>query len=177
MRGMEKAISDRYQAGQLNDTTTKEVLVLGIGNYLMGDEGVGVHFIHDLMASNVHLPNVDILDGGVGGFSLMSYFDDYKHVIIVDATMDGNISGTVKLIKPKFASDFPKALSAHDFGLKDMIESMYILGNVPELYLFTISIPSIKPMCIELSQEVKASLPELINRVNILVEEISSLES
>lgn len=171
MRDIEKGISDRFNQVQKKEDQ-KQILILGIGNYLMGDEGIGVHFIHEIIRKNIVFPESDILDGGVGGFALMGYFDSYEHIIFVDATMDGKAPGTITEIKPKFASDFPQALSAHDFGLKDMIESMYILGNVPTLYLFTVSIPSIKPMCIELSNEVKSALPELIHQVKARVEQI-----
>ncbi|MBT8230877.1 MAG: hydrogenase maturation protease [Bacteroidia bacterium] len=172
MRSIEQNLSQRINqpAGKEDG---KNILVLGIGNYLMGDEGIGVHFIHELVNKKLSFDKADILDGGVGGFMLMNYFDSYDHVIFIDATMDGKADGTISLIKPKFASDFPKALSAHDFGLKDMIESLYLLGRVPELYLFTISIPEIKPMTMELSAEVEASIPELIKKVRTLISQIN----
>lgn len=178
MRAIEKAISDRIISGAENALQEKkDTLVLGVGNFLMGDEGVGVHFIHELIKRDIRYHNADILDGGVGGFALMSYFDQYDHVIFVDATMDGKPDGTISLIKPKFASDFPQAISAHDFGLKDMIESMYLLGEVPKLYLFTVSIPEIKPMTLQLSQAVRAAIPILIKNVGKLVTNISELNS
>ncbi len=69
--------------------------------------------------------------------------------------MDGKPAGTISLIRPKFASDFPSALSVHDVGLKDMIEAVYLMEKVPDIHLFTISIDEINPMTIELSQESK----------------------
>jgi hydrogenase maturation protease len=164
MRDIEQAISDRLQR-HTTLADKKNILILGIGNYLMGDEGIGVQYIHDIIKNKIDFPDADVLDGGVGGFALMSCFDDYDHVIIIDATMDGNSPGTISLIQPKFASDFPKALSAHDFGLKDMVESMYLLGRVPAIYLFTVSIPSIKPMCLALSPDVQASIPILHEKI------------
>lgn len=157
----------------LDDTrNNSKILLLGIGNYLMGDEGIGVHFIHEIVKQGIEFHNTDILDGGVGGFTLMNYFDNYEHVIIIDATMDGKPIGTISLIKPEFASDFPQALSSHDFGLKDMIESLYLLGNVPQLYLFTVSISDIKPMTLELSPQVGLSIRELIKKVRTLISRI-----
>ena len=116
-----------------------KILILGIGNYLMGDEGVGVHAIQRL--EKLPWPEyVDLLDGGTGGFHLLSYLTDYPKVILIDATMDGDAPGTVKLIKPKFASDFPRALSAHDIGLRDLIESAAVVEKLPETWLVTVSI-------------------------------------
>ncbi|MDZ7614173.1 MAG: hydrogenase maturation protease [Flavobacteriaceae bacterium] len=88
---------------------SQSLLVLGVGNYLMGDEGVGVHLIEQM--SNCQLPEyIDLLDGGTGGFLLLNYFEVYPVILFVDATMDGKEEGTVSLIRPKFASDFPTAL-------------------------------------------------------------------
>ncbi len=143
------------------------ILVMGIGNYLMGDEGIGVHLAQRLEKQGCP-PNVDVLDGGTGGFSLMSYFDEYPVIIFVDATMDGKKPGSISLIKPKFAADFPKTLSVHDVGLKDMVEAVYITGKVPKMYLFTITIAEIKPMTVELSPEVEACIPDLISQIEQL---------
>ncbi|MDX1702229.1 MAG: hydrogenase maturation protease, partial [Melioribacteraceae bacterium] len=104
------------------ENNSKKILVLGIGNILMGDEGVGVQVIKEL--ENETLPeNIDIVDGGTGGFHLLSYFWDYPQIIMIDATMDGKPEGSISVIKPKFASDFPTALTAHDIGLRDLIET------------------------------------------------------
>ena len=139
-------------------------LILGVGNYLMGDEGVGVHLIQEM--SKVDLPDyVDILDGGTGGFLLLDCFEAYKSVIFVDATMDKKDEGTISLIRPKFASDFPSALSVHDVGLKDMIEAVYLMETKPDIHLFTISIKEITPMTVELNSKVKQAIPDAISQI------------
>lgn len=145
-----------------------KILVLGIGNYLMGDEGIGVHVIKSI-SEKLFPENVSILDGGTGGFHLLSYFQEYPKIIMIDATMDGSPAGTLKVITPKFASDFPTALSAHDIGLKDMIESMHLLGNMPKIYLITVSITEIKSMTTELSNEVKSSIPAIVKKIEELI--------
>ncbi len=144
-----------------------DILVMGVGNYLMGDEGIGVHIAQQL--EGMKRPGyLDVLDGGTGGFLLMNYFDEYPVIIFVDATMDGKPPGTVTVTKPRFASDFPSALSVHDVGLKDMIEAVYLLGKVPEMYLITISIKEIRPMTMALSPEVKASIPAALEKIQAL---------
>jgi hydrogenase maturation protease len=143
---------------------SNSILIMGVGNYLMGDEGIGVHIIQEM--AKMELPEyIDILDGGTGGFLLLSCFESYPTIIFVDATMDGRPPGTISLIRPKFASDFPSALSVHDVGLKDMIEAVYLMEHVPDIHLFTVSIDEIKPMTLELSQKVKDSIPELIDQI------------
>ena len=135
----------------------KQTLILGVGNVLLGDEGVGVHAIEYLKQFSLP-PNVTLVDGGTGGFHLLSYFEEYSPIILIDATMDGNVDGTVRLLKPKFASDFPKTLSAHDIGLRDLIETAALLSTVPPVFLITVSISDIQPMSVELTPAVQNSL-------------------
>ena len=143
---------------------SRSVLVMGVGNYLMGDEGIGVHVVQEM--AKLELPEtLDLLDGGTGGLTLLNSFEAYPAIIFIDATMDGEEEGTIRVIKPKFASDFPQALSVHDVGLKDMIESVYIMDHVPEIHLITISISEIKPMTLELSEPVQNAIPKVIESV------------
>ena len=146
----------------------KKIVIMGIGNFLMGDEAVGVHAVHQF--DDMELPEgVELVDGGTGAFYLMAYFEEYPVAIIIDATMDGNKPGTIRLIKPKFAKDFPKALSTHDVGLKDLLESLEILDRLPEIYLFTVSIEKIDHMKLELTTEVEESLPIIKEKVTNLM--------
>jgi hydrogenase maturation protease len=148
-----------------------DVLAMGVGNYLMGDEGIGVHIVQKM--EKMELPDyLDVLDGGTGGFLLMNYFDEYPTVIFVDATMDGKPVGTVTITEPRFASDFPNALSVHDVGLKDMIEAVYLMEKVPKMFLITISINEIRPMTLELCKEVEDSIPEAIETIQALAAQV-----
>ena len=140
--------------------SSKNILVLGIGNILLGDEGIGIHAINKLLPKKFP-SNVELLDGGTGGFHLLSLFQDYPTIILIDATMDGEPDGTVRLLQPKFSSDFPKTLSAHEIGLRDLIESSVLISALPKIYLITISISSIQPMTMELSPKVQESISEI----------------
>ncbi|MDH5397680.1 MAG: hydrogenase maturation protease [Cyclobacteriaceae bacterium] len=151
-----------------NHPEKRNTLILGIGNLLMGDEGIGVHVVRELENKQKNL-QADIIDGGTGGFHLLSLFEEYKYIIMVDATMDGQPEGTISLIEPRFSSDFPRALTAHDIGLKDLVESAIILGKLPKIYLITVSITEIQLMKMVLSKNVKASIPEVFKKItNIL---------
>lgn len=142
------------------------VLVMGIGNYLMGDEGVGVHVAQRL--TQEALPEgIDVLDGGTGGFFLMEYFENYPVVILIDATLDDRPTGTISLIEPRFAADFPRAMSTHDIGLRDLVEGLAILGKLPQIYLFAVSIAQVQPQQIELSPEIERMMPDLLEQVKI----------
>ena len=150
-----------------------KLLILGIGNYLMGDEGVGVHVANRLQKENL-LPDVDIVDGGTGGFHLLGYFEGYQTIILVDATLDDNPNGTIRLIKPRFANDFPKAMSTHDIGLKDMVSALQLLGKIPEINLFVVSIESLQQQGIELTEEIEKIMPALMQKVKTLASELQA---
>lgn len=154
-----------YQTNDDLDSDKKgRILILGIGNYLMGDEGVGVHTIHAL--SKIKLPdNVDIMDGGTGSFDLMPILSQYPLVIFVDATMDNKAAGTINVLYPKFAADFPTVLSAHDVGLKDMIEALEFQNQLPKIILLTVTITEMIPMTINLTKEVENSLQNATNKI------------
>jgi len=146
---------------------TKATLVLGIGNLLMGDEGVGVHVIRALEQTPA-IPGVTLVDGGTGGFHLLEYFSAYDPVILVDATMDGQPPGSVAVLEPRYASDFPRSLTAHDIGLRDLIEAAVLTGPLPRIWLVTVSIEEMQPMQTDMSPEVAAQVPRVVQTVGRL---------
>jgi hydrogenase maturation protease len=144
--------------------TEHRTLVMGIGNVLMGDEGVGVHVARRLEQEALP-PHVDVLDGGTGGFHLLSHLSSYERVVLIDATMDGQPVGTVSLTEPRYASDFPPTLTAHDIGLRDLIVSAALLGDLPRMRLITVSIDDMQAMQIRLSPTVNAAVPRVLEEV------------
>jgi hydrogenase maturation protease len=146
----------------------KPVLVLGIGNLLLGDEGVGVHAVRRLQEEDLP-PHVAVLDGGTGGFHLLEYFGTYPTIILIDAANDGKPTGTVSFAKPRSASDFPRSLTAHDIGLRDMIDAAALLGPLPAMFLVTVSIDCPPLMDTGLTPEVERSLPEVVGIVKSLI--------
>ncbi|GAA6765629.1 HyaD/HybD family hydrogenase maturation endopeptidase [Flavobacterium johnsoniae] len=166
---METAVSTRKIDEFHSDGNT--ILVLGIGNYLMGDEGVGVHFINRI--DKVQFPEgISFIDGGTGGFTLIPYIESHQIVIIVDATMDGKEEGTISLLKPRFSEDFPISLSGHNFGLKDMVEILSMTDTMPEIYLYTITILKMEPMCMQLSPKVEAAIEKVTAEIIQQIEKI-----
>jgi hydrogenase maturation protease len=84
---------------------------------------------------------------------------------MIDATLDNNPPGTIRVIQPRYASDFPPLMSAHEIGLRDMIEAMCLLGDLPEIRLIVISAADINEVGTNLSPEVQAVLPEIVQLV------------
>jgi hydrogenase maturation protease len=154
----------------MRESANPRILIMGIGNFLMADEGLGVHLARRM--ESMDLPEgVDVLDGGTGGFHLLEYFEQYPHVILVDATLDGRAPGTIRRIKPRFASDFPQAMSTHDIGLKDLVGALQLLGRMPEIDLFVVSIRSIQEQGIELTEDMDRVLDALVERIYNLIRE------
>lgn len=148
----------------------KPALLLGIGNILMGDEGVGVHAIE--RAETFDVPEwMDILDGGTGGFHLLEYFEKYRHVIMIDATLDDRATGSWRKITPRYATDFPRAMSTHDIGLKDLVSALHLSGRLPEITLYVISIESIQQQGIYLTDKVNKGMEEVLQDILATVHE------
>jgi len=111
----------------------------------------------------------DLMDGGTGGFHLLGFIQSYKTVIIIDASLDEYPAGNVRILHPKYAKDFPRQLIAHEIGLKDLLESAYLLGNMPQIHLVAISIKDFQDMGMELTDEVRKAIPVAMQSVKELV--------
>jgi hydrogenase maturation protease len=149
--------------------------VLGIGNVLMGDEGIGVRVVEALERDPLP-PGVDVLDGGTGGFHLLGALQGAREVVLVDATLDEGSPGAVERLHPRFSTDYPSTLTAHDIGLKDLLDAMYLLGRPPRITLFAVSIAPPAGMTTELSPGLAALVPGIAARVRAEVERILSTD-
>jgi hydrogenase maturation protease len=148
----------------------KKILILGVGNLLMNDEGIGIQVVQKL--ENEGVSGADIMDGGTGGFHLLGFIQSYQTIVFVDASLDDYPAGTVRVLHPKFAKDFPKQLSAHEIGLKDLIDATFLLGQKPEFYLVAISVKDFQDMGMDLSPDVEAAIPEAILKIRELIKEL-----
>jgi hydrogenase maturation protease len=128
-------------------------LVLGLGNVLMGDEGVGVHVVRAVEKHTLPA-NVECLDGGTGGFTLLEPLQEASRIILIDAAADGNPVGTVTRTTPRFSRDYPPTLTAHDIGVKDLLDVFYIQGGSPDVILYAITIDPQQPISMELSEVI-----------------------
>jgi hydrogenase maturation protease len=149
----------------------KSILVLGIGNLLMNDEGVGIHVVNNL--ENESYTGADLMDGGTGGFHLLGFIQSYSTVIIVDAALDDYPAWHIRVLHPKYAKDFPRQLSAHEIGLKDLLDAAFLLGSVPNIYLIAISIKDFQNMGMDLTPEVEMAIPNAVKEVKNLVDLLS----
>lgn len=152
---------------------TPPVLIIGVGNLLMGDEGVGIHVLRALERDGA-LGGAELLDGGTGGIALLETIERAPRVIMIDATRDGRPAGTITVLRPAHVADLPHGLSAHDFGLKDLFAAAALLGRFPQIHLYTISVEEICPMCLALTPAVAAAVPVVAASVHALAERLAA---
>ena len=135
----------------------RKTLVLGLGNVLMGDEGIGVYVARAIEEKLTRhpIPDVECMDGGTGGFTLLGTLQDAGRIILIDAANDGNPEGTVTRTTPRFARDYPPTLTAHDVGMKDLLDIFYIQGGHHEIVLYAITIDPKQPIRMSLSPEAE----------------------
>lgn len=148
--------------------TDTKTLILGVGNLLLKDEGVGIHVVRALEKETLP-PGVSLLDGGTGGLHLIGWLTGYDRIILVDATLDDHPPGTVRLIRPRFATDYPPLMSAHEIGLRDMIEAMLLCGDLPDVHLIVVSAADLHEVDMTLSPAVEAAVPEVIRLIRSLL--------
>lgn len=147
----------------MTNSSTK-TLVLGLGNVLMGDEGVGVHVVRALEKRSLP-PDVECLDGGTGGFILLEPMQEADRIVMIDAAADGNPIGTVTRTVPRFSRDYPPTLTAHDVGIKDLLDLFYMLDGGREVVLYAITIDPHQPITLDLSAEIAVAATVAIEQI------------
>jgi len=141
-----------------------KTLVLGLGNILMGDEGIGVYAVRALEQHQLP-PNVACLDGGTGGFTLLEPLQNADRIILIDAAADDSPPGTVTRTTPRFSRDYPPTLTAHDIGMKDLLDMFYIQGGEHEIVLYAITIDPRQPIRMSLSHEGEAAVAVAVQEI------------
>jgi len=140
------------------------VLVLGLGNILLSDEGVGVKVVEELQRGYDFSDPIEIIDGGTMGMELLPYFDERSHILIIDAVKTDNKPGTIVRIDdpPAF---FSTKISPHQIGLADVLGAAAITDNLPRnLVLFGIE-PKEISTGLDLSSEIAQNLSRLVDMV------------
>jgi hydrogenase maturation protease len=142
------------------------VLVLGIGNLVMSDDGVGVKVVQQLQREYCFPENVEIMDGGTLGLDLLPKLEGIDHLIVVDAVETGRKPGTcVRLAGEELPVALETKVSPHQMGLKDLLSVAQLLGHSPgDMVLVGVQPGSIE-MDTELTPEVEAALQVLVNNV------------
>jgi hydrogenase maturation protease len=137
------------------------VLILGIGNLLLSDEGVGVHAVRRLAERRLP-PGVEVLDGGTSGADLVDHLEGRTKVIVIDAASGDGPPGTVYRCEARDLIEQEGALSLHEFGLADSLHMAEQLGCAPRRVIVLGVQPATLEPGLELSPEVAAALPGIL---------------
>jgi hydrogenase maturation protease len=157
----------------------KRILVAGVGNVFLGDDGFGVEVVRRLAGRE--LPeDVEVADFGIRGMDLIyALHDDYEVVIFVDATPRGEEPGTVYLLEPQIEDDGEVVLDTHGMDPVKVIKFARTLGARPGRTLVVGCQPKVvisgedyEDMLMELSEPVQAAVEEAVKLVESLVERI-----
>jgi len=142
----------------------KKVIILGVGNLILKDEGVGVHVVKEV--ENRKLPSgVEVIDGGTATTDLLSVIYESERIIVVDALRSGGEPGTIYRCLPEDLMDAEeRPLSLHQVGLLDVLFMARQLGG--HAYVVIIGVePKEISYGMELTPEVKAAVPKVIKAV------------
>ncbi len=157
---------------------SKRVLVAGVGNIFLGDDGFGVEVVKRLAGREMP-EGVEVKDFGIRGMDLaFALQDDYELVVLVDATPRGEEPGTVYLIEPEIEEDGEATLDTHGMDPVKVIKLSRALGARPTRILVVGCEPQViltgedyDDMLMELSGPVRAAMDEAVKLVESLVEE------
>lgn len=152
---------------------SKHIVVLGVGNVLMTDEGIGIKAVEVLERDGLLPEAVRIIDGGTSTHELLEDLENLDALVIVDAVASGREPGTiVRLEDEGIPSAFSNKLSPHQHGINDLLATLRLLGRAPRTVILYGVEPERLALGMELSPRLQAGLPQLVARV---VEEIASL--
>ena len=143
-----------------------DLLVLGLGNVLCGDDGAGVIALHRLRR-NYELPdNVRLVDGGTLGLDLLALVAASDSVIMIDAVRADSRPGTIVVLEDdEVAPAVYERLSPHQIGVADLVAGAALVDRYPENVVIVGVVPETTDLQFGCSPAVEAKLPSLVDRV------------
>lgn len=137
-----------------------DILVLGVGNILMRDEGIGVRVVEALSSRCRFPPDVELLDGGTAGMDLVHAITGRRHLIVCDAVISDEAAGSVmRIADDAVPAYFQTKLSPHQVGLCDVLATLKLLGKGPD----TVTIIGVVPAEVDLGTELSPLLTERLD--------------
>lgn len=142
-----------------------KALVLGLGNILLSDEGLGVRVVQRLQGSCRFPPEVSIMDGGTLGLDLLPYLEEVDHLLVIDALEMGKEPGTiVRLAGEEVPASLSVKISPHQMGLADLLAAARLRGLYPQEIVLLGMQPGSTEVGLDLSPPVEAQIDRLIDK-------------
>jgi hydrogenase maturation protease len=145
---------------------SNSLLILGLGNVLLRDDGVGAAAVARLIDEYEPPPSVRVLDGGTLGLALLPYVEDASSVVLVDAVQADAPPGTlVRLERDEVGPAVATRLSPHQIGVADLLDGAQWRDRYPSRVLLLGIVPESLDLEVGLSPSVRAALPALVECV------------
>ena len=151
-------IEERNGGGML---PPPKVLILGVGNILLRDDGFGVHLIQSL-EETAFPPNVQILEAGTVSHQLIPAFRSIDYLIVIDAVEAGDAPGSIFKFSPEdmnFHSE--QKISLHQISLTDVLQMAELTGAKPKTVIIAVQPKDVSTWGLELSDEVRMAMPKV----------------
>lgn len=158
--------SPRIDLHAIYDDYENSIVVLGVGNILLTDEGLGVHVVEDLKANYTFTPQISLIDGGTMGMELLTYMRGMKKILLIDAVNGGEAPGTIyEFPHRELEQYFTDHISIHEVGMQDILRIRAIQENPLEDAIVIGVEPESLDVGFEPSAPVQKALPEVKERV------------
>ena len=142
-------------------------VIIGVGNPLCTDDGLGIHFVHRLQGLAESLPSgVEIVDGGTGGLDLLPFMEGKRRVIFVDAMDAGEEPGYIFRFQPEqLALEAHPEISMHDVDLASLLRTARLTEDYPDqVVIFAVQVKRVD-LGLDLSSPVKRALDRVVELV------------
>ena len=149
----------------------KRIIVLGVGNELLSDEGIGIHVVKEIQQKNIFPSEVEVMEGGTDGFGLINIITDTDRLIVIDSIKGGSMPGTIYKFDIEDAPSTPDIFktSVHQIGILEVINLSSLIGKTPKTTVIGIEPRSVSTG-MELSEDVREKIPRVIELVKEEVE-------
>jgi hydrogenase maturation protease len=143
-----------------------KITILGVGNELLSDEGVGIHVIKEIKKINLP-PGIEAIEGGTHGFGLLNIITSSDYLIIIDSLKGGDTPGSIYRFHIDDAPNCPDLFktSVHQIGILEVINLSGLIGSTPETVIIGVEPKELKTG-MQLSPEIRAKIPRIIELVH-----------
>jgi len=143
-----------------------DVVVIGLGNVVMSDDGLGVHAVNRLRDRHALPDEIELVEGGTAGLLLLPYLADARCAVLIDAIDVGAEPGTaVRLDGDDWAEMFAVRMSPHDVGLVDLLGAARLSGAWPDELILHGAQPGYTGLGTELTPAVAGALDAVVDAV------------
>lgn len=144
-------------------SSAPHTVVVGVGNLIHTDDGLGIHAIKTLQRDPGAPANVTFLDGGTHGIELLAYVSDATHLLLLDAIDVGEPPGTLIRVAGNDLRGLPGAASVHQLGLADLLATLPLVSDTPREIVLLGAQPGSTDWGTKLSAPVEAALGGLVD--------------